>query len=54
MGLQCCLVGSFAVKRLYIRGTVAIHLLGDIHFWFGYITDTSTSDSKNTEVMRSV
>ena len=29
-------------------------LLGVIHFWFGYISDTSTSDSKNTEVIRSV
>ena len=36
-----------------IRGTVAIHLLGAIQFWFGYITDTSTSDSMNTEVIRS-
>ena len=37
-----------------IRGAVAIHLLGAIQFWFGYITDTSTSGSMNTEVIRSV
>ena len=37
-----------------IREIVATLLLGAIQFWFGYITNMSTSDSMNTEVIRSV
>ena len=36
-----------------IRGNCCINLLGAYRFCFGYIANTSTSDSKNTEAIRS-